>query len=270
MLNARNIFLKKFKRLIIPSVIFSLVYMLIFTPEAFASPFKACYSLLEGVGHMWYLPMLYWCFMGIWLIEKANIKAKVAIPALIVLALVSFVPMPFRLTYAMYYMFFFFCGYILKREGIDLSKYTSAKLLILIWILFVTSFIWLESHILELKVLIPSENDHMNKIILMISSKAARMVFSSLGVAAVLLTSVRLLEHKKISLSQPFIKLSTYCFGIYLFQQFILQWFYYRTSWHEFISIGTLPWVGFVVTIILSWLLTHLLLKTRPGRYLIG
>lgn len=82
--------------------------------------------------------------------------------------------------------------------------------------------------------------------------------------------SLIICKMKPLTLSPFWIKLSGYCFGIYLFQQFILQWLYYHTALQEYIGIIVLPWLAFAVTLILSWLLTHIMMQTRAGRYLIG
>lgn len=74
-LQAKALFWSKFKRLMIPCIVFSLLYILLF--GKIAQPVQiTLYSLLNGVGHMWFLPMLFWCFVGIWLIEKLRMKPR--------------------------------------------------------------------------------------------------------------------------------------------------------------------------------------------------
>lgn len=80
---------------------------------------------------MWYLPMLFWCFVGIYLIEKVHISSRLAMVLLIVLAVVGVVPMPFGLTSATYYMLFFYVGYCLKRYAVNTDRFvTKGNLLI--------------------------------------------------------------------------------------------------------------------------------------------
>lgn len=67
-----------------------------------------------------------------------------------------------------------------------------------------------------------------------------------------------------------FVKISGLCFGIYLYQQFILVYLYYHT---DFVAcVGTLiaPLLGFIITIISSTVLSYLTIQTRIGRALIG
>ena len=69
-LQAKDLFWGKFKRLMIPCMVFSLLYILLF--GHITQPIqKTLYGLMNGVGHMWFLPMLFWCFVGTWIIEKS-------------------------------------------------------------------------------------------------------------------------------------------------------------------------------------------------------
>jgi hypothetical protein len=74
----------------------------------------------------------------------------------------------------------------------------------------------------------------------------------------------------KIEGNALLIKLSGYCYGVYIFQQFILKILYEKTQLVYALDAYSLPWIATLITIILSLLLTHLFLKTRAGRYLIG
>ncbi len=266
-----NLAVKKFQRLIIPSIVFSIIYMLIFNPDTFIhTPIHALYNGIQGVAHMWYLPMLFWCFIGIWMIEKLNFSRGKSICLLLVLAVVSFVPLPFQLTFTMYYMVFFFTGYVVKKSNFNLTNYSKTKNIIILWILFIISFIFLQNGILYLKVILRTVDQIPLKLTIQCLIKLSRLVYSSLGVIAVIFTSLNLIRYHSLKLSDKAITLSTYCFGIYLFQQFILQLIYYKTDWNSMISVYALPWLAIIITIILSWLLSHLALRTRIGRLLIG
>lgn len=60
-----------------------------------------------------------------------------------------------------------------------------------------------------------------------------------------------------------------YCFGIYLFQQFILMFIYYKTNIPVMIGSSLLPWFGFVTAFIGSYILTFLLRKNKYCRKII-
>lgn len=125
-LEAKNLLWGKFKRLMVPCMVFSLLYILLF--QDIRQPiFKTAYDLINGVGHMWFLPMLFWCFVGVWVLEKLHLKAKWIIPLLLACSVFSFLPLPLRIGNAMYYMFFFYVGYILQKEDIKLDKFYTLK-----------------------------------------------------------------------------------------------------------------------------------------------
>ena len=60
---------QKSKRLLLPSIVFSLAYLLCFSRDLISSP-RLLYDLLSGVGHMWFLPMLFWCFCGAYVMTR--------------------------------------------------------------------------------------------------------------------------------------------------------------------------------------------------------
>lgn len=138
-LKAKNLLWGKFKRLMIPCMVFSLLYILLF--GNIKQPIqKTLYDLLNGVGHMWFLPMLFWCFVGVWVIEKLHFKPKVILPILVVASLVSFLPLPLRLGSTMYYMLFFYVGYILQKEDVSLERFYTLKHSVLTLLLFCILF----------------------------------------------------------------------------------------------------------------------------------
>ena len=58
------------------------------------------------------------------------------------------------------------------------------------------------------------------------------------------------------------------CFGMYIFQQFILQFLYYKSELPTIVGQYWLPWIGLSITLILSYLLTSICRKSRMGRLL--
>ena len=57
--------------------------------------------------------------------------------------------------------------------------------------------------------------------------------------------------------------------GIYIFQQFVLMILYYKTDLPLYIGPYLLPWVGIIVTLLISLALSVLLRKTKIGRSII-
>ena len=64
----QKLLINKLKRLILPCVFFTAAYFAIFLE--YKGIMNLVFSLLQGRGHMWYLPMLFWCFIGGWIISS--------------------------------------------------------------------------------------------------------------------------------------------------------------------------------------------------------
>lgn len=139
---------KKFKRLIIPSVIFSIIYFLIFYEWNFLN---FVINLITGCGHMWFLHMLFCCFIGIYIIRKFNINIYWALSISILLVLLSNGFLLFQIERVIYYFIYFILGYLIY--------YKNAKEILIKrggWLYLVLYLITLpyavESHFLILKL----------------------------------------------------------------------------------------------------------------------
>lgn len=137
-LNPRRLILGKIKRLIVPSVVFSILYILCLGTSA-DNIWEVFYNVLCGVGHMWFLPMLFWCFIFTYFIELTGLKGKVVFPILIIAMFGSVIPLPLRLNTTLYYILFFYTGYYIQKEDLKIKK-KSGILLPLSLILFAISY----------------------------------------------------------------------------------------------------------------------------------
>ena len=266
-LQAKDLFLNKFQRLIVPCIIFSLLYIAVFL-DIKQPLYKTAYDVFNGVGHMWFLPMLFWCFVGIWIIEKLQLKPKLVIPILIVAALFSISPIPFRIGKAMYYLVFFYSGYILQKDSISLSVLYTRNKAILFLICFSILFFSLTCFKENLNEIVIGGGGIFSKIINLALNHVCKILYSSSGIVLMLSLSGLYVKHFKVS--QRMITLGGLSFGVYLIQQFVLKYVYYKTELPCYLSPYVLPWVGFIFTLIVSVALSYLLIKTRVGRYLIG
>lgn len=129
----------KLRRLILPSILFGLIYFMIFMDFSY-SPTVAVKSIFEGVGHMWFLPMLFWCFLFLFIINIIGINRKGIIPILLIIAVFSSLPLPLRMSQSMYYFFFFFAGYRVGTNDIDVTKYFTKKMVLFMTIFFLLTF----------------------------------------------------------------------------------------------------------------------------------
>lgn len=265
----KGLAISKFKRLIIPSIVFSLAYILLLNRAVLQQPLAALRSVIEGAGHMWYLPMLFWCFMGIVIIEKISAKACIKVLLLVGISVCSFLPLPLRMGSAMGFMVFFYCGYLFGGNVVSLTRYLNWPCIAATGSIYIIAFISLRG------CAIPCLTD-LNKLagggnLLYVSLlNVCKLTSSGLGVLFITMLVLRLVKEFNINLKGFWVNLSTYTFGIYLFQQFILQAIYYHSDLPMLIQASWLPWLAFLFTLMASFALTWCMKQGKSGRKLIG
>lgn len=264
LISFKSTVLRKAKRLLLPCLFFGIVYYWMFYD--WHKPFyEIGYILLNGAGHLWFLPMLFWCFVCVYVIEKINISLKVVLPLSFILALCSFVPLPFRLTNVMYYFFFFYVGYCINRYKWNVERLFTVRNTVALGGLWLFSFV-----VLTVFNNFGEGNDSLAKVFPLIGIKLSKLCYSSLGLAMFFGGVNFLCQNKKFGVTPWMIKTSHLCFGVYIYQQFILRIIYYQLGGLDLVPPSLLPWIGFFLTLFLSLLLSYATLKTRLGRFLVG
>ena len=267
-LYAKNLLWGKFKRLMIPCMAFSLLYILLF--QDIKQPvYMTAYNLINGVGHMWFLPMLFWCFVGVWIIEKTHLKPKWALLLCVIASMCSFLHLPLRMDSAMYYMLFFYVGYIIQRNNYSIVYLATKRYALITTISFIILFPLLT--LLKERIVGIEVEDGNQLVVLGIKSlaiRASQIIYAMAGIAmAFSLVGCYLIKH---SLKEWMVQVSALSFGVYLFQQFVLKGLYDHTILPTLLGCYWLPWFGFIITLISSLILSWLLRKTQIGRFLIG
>lgn len=238
LLSAKYLILHKFKRLIIPSIIFSICYILLFG-DIHQSPAHTIYDIVNGAGHMWFLPMLFWCFIAIWIIGNYFPKPRIVLPILLVLSICPEISLPFRLSNTQYYLFYFYAGYCIQGKQFNLTRFYKTSYAIALSLVFLVLFYTLTM----LGWRIPP------------ISRIARIIYSSLGL--VLLFYFAGIIDSKCPKPLPgwILKIGSLCMGVYLVQQFILKALYQHTSLPTALGPIWLPWAGFIIALTGSALL---------------
>lgn len=269
-LSMKTVVNSKLKRLILPSIIFSTIYYLLFY-DLTDSIWKIAYSILCGTGHMWFLPMLFWCFIFTFIAEKTGLRNILIILIAFVMAILSAVPLPLRLSSAMYYFLFFYIGYIIKRKDLNIRKLFTCRYAMAFTCIYLCIFIGmtlLQSQYLG-GAIHPTDIMILDKGISIIIKTAIKLSIGLSGSLAIYSVTNLIIAHG-LTLPPALISLSSYCFGIYIYQQFILKFLYYHTEIPEIVSPYLLPWIGFVVALAGSFFLTYLTKKTKIGNRLLG
>lgn len=217
---------------------------------------------------MWFLPMLFWCFVFGWIVIKIDINNTYIWILIIGLAMISYIPLPFRLGIVLYYLpFFLGGGFVYKYYAEKIKNNIKVSHIIKLWILFAVIFVCL-SICNNYLWLLSKEYSIIYKAFYISVINLTKIIYAALGVITIYCTAVW--YSQKYSLNSNIISFGKYCFGIYLFQQFILQIIYYKTEVPVIVGSKWLPWFGFITTLLISTILSFLLSKTRAGRLLIG
>ena len=284
---------KKFKRLIIPCFVFGIIYYALFCyrPERFRL-YVAFWRVANGVSHLWFLPMLFWCFAACWLIDRLldwlSRRHGAWLPwvgwvLLVVLAGVSLLRVTglrMGLSRAPYFLFYFYLGYWLRhvlfvqRRGGQWGWGVAAVL----WVLYL---LLLLLHLQATHLRLPGfgfECPHWLRGCSRVTVRLMALGHTVCGIMALYATVTLWLRRHRAPGAQPSAWLrecSRLCYGVYVLHMFFLQWFYYNSSlpaWFCASEAGVwlMPWCALALTMAASMLGTWLLLKSRTGRFLIG
>lgn len=110
--NFKKFATKKFTRLYIPCFCFGLVYYLMFYTDNF-TPAHFVSSLIGGPGHLWFLPMIFFCYLGLWIIDKYQPNPVATFLTLGAFSIIG-IPLPLGgISSVPHYLFFCYCGYLL-------------------------------------------------------------------------------------------------------------------------------------------------------------
>lgn len=249
--SVKEVAIKKGKRLLIPSVVFSIAYIFLFHRNTL--DIKSLYTVINGAGHMWFLPMLFWCFIGTYFIDKYSRKLVLVISGVAIVSVLAF-PLPFRLGNTLMYLIYFLAGYLVSSNNICLSRSRKKYICgILVFIIcFCINFITRTNACISWLI--------FNRVVHLIGSCCVIYVLFSYF-------NSKFGNSKLPSYINEF---ACACFGIYLIQQFVLQFLYYHTALPQHIHQLTLPWAAALITIIVSYLTVKILIKTKIGKFLLG
>lgn len=249
----------KFIRLIIPCWIFGLVYWLMFRTT---SPIV----ILKGIGHLWYLPCLFWCFLFTFFLYKKKWNEKFVVLSLLIISAISFLPLPMQLNRTMYYLLFFYLGGCAWKYSNFLVAKANFKTIFLLFLLFVILLVGVNLFKEYSLGLISSQGIIFKAAVLSVNNIAKAML-AFVGILTLFL--IASLYMKNHVLHEKIIYVGTLGYGVYVFHQFILRWLYYNTSMPSVVGGILYPWIGLVVALVFSVLLTILFRKFELGRKLL-
>lgn len=235
---------KKFIRLMVPSLLFSTLYMALFNQwQGWLTP----YRIINGWQHFWFLPMLFSCFVVTMLLDRLKIKSLWILLTSFILMLIPLPGLPMRLDMVAKYFIFFYTGVI--GGGIftcKLPKWSIPVLAIIQVVLFVILFGFEKQN-----------GQLMTKLFFI--PRLFEFIYSSLGILVIFALASYISDRLKSNRSIRIMKVANdYSFGVYIFQQFILFFLYYRTTLSYNINPYVLPWLFLIITFAMSIFFTFL------------
>ncbi len=270
-------FKKKFIRLIMPSLIFGVLYLLIIKKVDHFFDVSIFVSLLTGVGHLWFLPMMFWLYMLLYCIYRVSKRFNFYI--LLLASFLSVIPIPsfLGISSAIHYLFYAYIGFylssvseIVKQKHKKYLHWRGVFILLFAYFIFMFKSISVIEETGKYLAMFSASKYSINYMLLLFKINLFRMIGAVLGVFLLYYIAMFLLYNKNMVIKQFWLEISTLCYGIYIYHQFILKLFYYNSGLSILVKPFILPFVGFVIAFVLSFLLTKVTLKNKIGKLLIG
>jgi fucose 4-O-acetylase-like acetyltransferase len=264
---------KKARRLMLPCIVFSLLYAFCFYSGYFyRMQFEGVMGILSGTAHLWFLSMLFLCFIELTILLRCQALSRKYL-TFVLLCIMAYVYLPWwwlNFNKSLYYLLFFYVGFCCKYYISSLARYyTKVNSLICVFIYMVCmlsySLLGKSGGVVYLEM--PSNIYEMGLYVL---TMTIRIGYSLFGCWAAYIIVYRMVYLRNFHLYPFGQKLASYSFGIYIFHHFIIPYIYYHSKLPYWINPYMLPIVTFIITSVASYAMTALLLKTKVGRALIG
>lgn len=186
--------------------------------------------------------------------------------ALMLAVLNVIVMVPLGLGRAGGFFIYFFAGYCIKKTGwLSLPKATGRSICMAV-MMFVASFLFS----MAIEACMQVCDTLVEKIVRMILLNICHLA-NALSAIYLIYTFANRESVLRYLNKKPFlITCSGYCYGVYIYHQFILMYIYDYTRLPFVVGPYWLPWIATGITITLALILCHYSLKTRLGRFLIG
>lgn len=110
----KSVFTSKLRRLIIPSILFSILYFVLLGNRDDGA-LKIVYNIIDGYGHFWFLPMLFWSTLFCYTLDRVKLQKWIKIAIVVCLPALSILPIPLRIGASLYYIPFFYAGIMVYR-----------------------------------------------------------------------------------------------------------------------------------------------------------
>ncbi|MCL2097292.1 MAG: acyltransferase [Bacteroidales bacterium] len=259
----KTFIIKKTVRLLVPGIILSLLYYLLFKPNPLDDIISVIINLLmNGYGHLWFLYMLFGIYVIGWFHVK-HLKTKRLILNLIFTVIPSFIFMFCSISRGvgqiLFYYFFFFIGvatyinkYRLKKISYNIKPFSLILIYIMAFIIFSSIKLVLSPKI-------------ANTALVSFNHWFYRFVIGMVGVLTIFLLSIR---EKNYIFSVVMNRISSNSFLMYILHQFILIGLLTSdmiVSLFQFSQVF-FPFILTLIVLLSSYVLSSILYKNKYVR----
>lgn len=251
-----NLLQKKGVRILLPYFVFGLLFM------ATTNNWHPL-QLLRSYWHLWFLPMLFWCFILGFAIYRMKLNIIIEFFILLITFIGSFmpkfVPMWLGLHNITRWFYWFYIGMLIYKYKETLYKYIEKYKLYIYFLLFYAITTYLQ----------PIEYGN-----------GSEKWYSNLSVTACLISIIYFMDRvnwSKFKTTNTIVKFSRYSLGIYIWHYWVAMMLISNTS-KQLFGLPTLaanytilfPLCFSLLTLAISWGLSWGMMKTKVGKFLIG
>ena len=250
-----NLLQKKGVRILLPYFVFGLLFM------ATTGKWHPLQLLNGGYWHLWFLPMLFWCFILGYAIyrTKLNIFFEAIIFSLTFIGSFTptFIPKWFGLHAITQWFYWFYLGMLIYKYKETIYEYIEKYKLYIYLLLFYAITTYLH----------PVEY-------------GSEKWYSNLSITVCMISIIYFIDKinwDKFKRANLIVKFSSYSFGIYIWHNWVALMLISNTSKQMF-GLPTLaanhiilfPLCFSLLTLVISWFLSWCMMKTKIGNFLIG
>lgn len=250
-----NLLKKKGARILLPYYLFSLFFMITTDSWSLVDLFKG------GYWHLWFLPMLFWCFILGYGLYRMRLKVYMEVILMVILfggtLIYGFFVKWLGLARIHYWFYWFYLGFLCYKSRYILSSYLSKYKLSILLLLCSIAII----------VLFPVEFGDVTW-------------YGNFAVTCFIVSISCLMSNvdwSKCKVTAPVVKFSAYSFGIYIWHNWVALMLISNTSKQLFglpelagNHVILFPLCFSLITLAISWGLSWGMMRTKVGKFLIG
>lgn len=251
----KRLIYNRFIRLYIPCIIFGIIAVAVI--NGYDQILSKSAKIIQGIYHLWFLPVLLWCFvLEVLLVQRIK---RFSLPILAILAILPYPGMPFNINTSLYYLFFFHLGYTVCKNKERVYMILNKRATILASLTFAIILLTVSFRYMNLVIEIGNAPAIISKALTIMSLTTIRFITSLPIIVIYIWVGIKLGESMIYKFA---LFIAKYSLGIYIFQEIIIRILYYKL--HIFILFpGTYALLIFIMTIIISLLITILLSQNK-------